>query len=386
MMSIWSTFLLVITLSVNLTFAQSTNARVYSLQDLKILRQNSNYNEFFMHALDVLPSKRSKEWKKMTLELGVNYLDSLLKKTIIDKASINQALKISTWPILRNDEFFRQKRDEVFLKDIRACFKRKGADCEVKVDHYYSEFNHDAVFDYALVKELAPYHKLENSIDYLWSYTQKLRLNSMSEFYCAKAPLSDILTEKLTQLAVVKKLNKELLHPDCFKALRPQIKKLFRSEQKQAQLAAKLVLEVFGSLSASELRLYNLISFMSSDQKSISKSEHILETFKEFKADDKIRTKALNDFLSLDPLPDTAFKNSKDKVAFVKLKILNQNFPELLDSYTGECVNYLSGTKKYKNGNPTPWCHQVFKMNNVLNIIPRSTVIRYQKATYFTKK
>ena len=67
-----------------------TLAQRYTLEDLKILHKQKSYLEYLDHALDVVPSKRNKEWDEMTGEMALHYLEAKIKDTFVTKNSFIQ--------------------------------------------------------------------------------------------------------------------------------------------------------------------------------------------------------------------------------------------------------------------------------------------------------
>ena len=52
--------------------------------------------------------------------------------------------------------------------------------------------------------------------------------------------------------------------------------------------------------------------------------------------------------------------------------ILNQfklKFPEYLDFYTQQCLNYYQGLTRYPNGNPTMKCPDLMKLDNAKTLL-----------------
>lgn len=65
-------------------------------------------------------------------------------------------------------------------------------------------------------------------------------------------------------------------------------------------------------------------------------------------------------FSKFDPLLGTVF-SLKTIESFEVILRLTKHFPEYLDFYAHTCLDYLSGTKRFPNGNPTPDCLDLCK-------------------------
>ena len=49
-------------------------ATPYEMGDLETLYKENNFSEFLNHALDIRPTLRDSKWKKMVLEMGVDFV------------------------------------------------------------------------------------------------------------------------------------------------------------------------------------------------------------------------------------------------------------------------------------------------------------------------
>ena len=65
----------------NFAFARSPSL-LYTKQDLNILYENRQYNEFLAHAKDLRPSERDDLWKRQTLEMAQLYIDEVNTKEL----------------------------------------------------------------------------------------------------------------------------------------------------------------------------------------------------------------------------------------------------------------------------------------------------------------
>src|SRR5574343_829671 len=84
----------------------------YEMGDLETLYKENNYQEFLNHALDIRPSLRDSKWKKMVLEIGVDFIKDKIARGQFDEKTLNYIESLTTWPILREDEIFFLKRND----------------------------------------------------------------------------------------------------------------------------------------------------------------------------------------------------------------------------------------------------------------------------------
>ena len=61
-------------------------------------------------------------------------------------------------------------------------------------------------------------------------------------------------------------------------------------------------------------------------------------------------------------LPGQLFKTSNKKRLSIILSFLSKNIPEYFNHYAKTCISYLQGNIKTNGGNPTPGCHELFRI------------------------
>jgi hypothetical protein len=358
-------------------------AAKYTIEDLKILHQNQSYYEFFEHALDIPPTKRLEQWNSMVEELGTDFLDYVSKKTILDKKDIDVVNIISRWPVLRSNEFYNRKRDNIFIKQIRNCYINSEKDCAKFSTSIFNDYKHEAQFVIDFITTIYKYNK---NYEQLWSFSSKLVSTPISEFYCKNEPLKTIIIEKIYSSAINKKLKEIDIHKDCLKTISPDIESDLLGKDKIKSKLAFQTLNHFSLISKDQLEIYYLINFISGQKKNSKQIDTALSLIKDLSNLPQKRTKIIKTISRLDPLPDGLFKEFNSKKTMAKTKILHRNIPELIDLYAHTCIDYLEENRPFPKGNPTPNCHNFFKLSKKLDIVPESLINKYDKATYFLKK
>lgn len=350
-------------------------AAPYSWEDLSVLSSEKNYTEYLDHARDIEPSKRDAAWKNMTEQMGLGYLESLVKKNEISKSSEQRVELISNWPLFRDNEFFIKARDKYFLKQISDCINKTATNCKEMALKYLNNFEHDLPFTVSFLKTTQSLISVQSE---RFLIAKPLLVNKFSEFYCDNDPLKSIVLNEL-------KLNPQgkmiTIHPDCVKAIQASIEKLALEGNNNALALLKISKLLSDDLQQllSILKFLNIIDLKKNDlDKVIKELEALSQT-------QPRREKITLKFKDLDPLPGRIFSNS-DKVTIGKLKLIERNFPEYIDLYAKVCLSYLQGTKVFKNGNPTPECHNFFKLSSFLETFPQSFKNDYDKATEFMQK
>ena len=188
----------------------------------------------------------------------------------------------------------------------------------------------------------------------------------------------------------------EIIHKDCFFSLAPELREQLSSQIPYQRNGAFRALKLNKLLNNEDTSLYKVLSFLNKDPSSKMRPKELEETLLAFKVlskNHKLREKIRVKLNNIDPRPDAIFKLKMNlnkigpfqKKKFAQIRIIQRSFPEYLDDYALSCLDYLEGMKSFPNGNPTPNCHDLFKINMEMNIFPKSFENRYLKATEFTK-
>lgn len=378
-----NTLVLFLTLCIsNLVLGQTR----YAIKDLQILSSNKDYYEFFKHARDILPSKRDTQWTQMVEDLGIDYLTKVNTKSKLDDKDLKLINEISKWPTLAQNEFYNKKRDFIFLKQIKNCYKANTQEhqkCTNQANVIDNDFSHDIEFSFALVTFLKERIVIHSQV---WPFAKKITSQNMGEFYCNKEPLRSIIIQELLTQTSSGKLIASDFSKDCIKTIKATLEQGIISNDIAYNEMSYKVLNQYSLLTQSSKYSYSFIRFMRNSHLSKKQLDHSLKTLKILAQQPEVRQSILKEYLKLDPLVDNLFSypsNRKDKA---RIRILNRHYPEVIDAYSHKCLNYLTGNGKFPHGNPTPKCHQLFKLSKELNILPANSHAKYDKATYFIKK
>ncbi|MDP7319315.1 MAG: hypothetical protein QF441_01845 [Bacteriovoracaceae bacterium] len=379
-------YLLIITLAMyffNLDI-RSSFAKSYSQRDLNVLVSQKSFYEFFEHAHDIIPSQRSQEWKSQVEQMAQEYLDFLKTKSELKSKQIKLVYEISSWPHLRNNEFFIKKRDFIFLSTLKQCFSAKNKKaCLKKVDQIYHDFKHNRVFSFELAILLQKNHIDEKII---WNYIKDLTSHPISEFYCSQDGFKNLVLNKIHELMSSTSKKDLPIHQDCIKSLKTDLSKQLLSSDRIVRSNAFKVLKKHNLLDNQQTTSYHTLSFLAERTQNKQQTNLSLSSLKKLSKNYQLRNKVLAQLKELDPLPGDIFKHNTNKIVEAKTRILSRYFPEFLDHYARTCLDYLSGRKTFNKGNPTPHCHQLFSHNKSVKVLPENFVQEYNKATYFYKK
>lgn len=348
------------------TLCINAKTQSYTQQDLDILAQEKNFPEYFEHALDIPPSKRDENWKSQVELMAISYLKSLTKVIRINQKDLDLIKKVGQWPLLSQNEFFRLNRQQFFLGVIKQCFLHESQkkDCLKLTQNLANNYRHETTFAYDLAVLLRNYH-----IDYvkLWPYIQELANDELSEFYCHKSPMKQIVFTKAQHLYSQGKLT-IFTHKDCLKVLKPHLEQELYSKNTVRVNTAYQLLKVNQLLNQEHQRRLSIMRFL---QGPVLKKQETHESFSALKEISKRPSERKSILLALakqSPLPDALFtEKSEHKVA--KLRILNRYFPEYLDYYVKTCLDYYQGRRSFPKGSLTPNCRRLFAIDKKAKVL-----------------
>lgn len=354
-------------------FSATVSAK-YTWEDLQVLQQEKNYVEYLDHALDLEPSKRNASWKTVTETMGLGYIESLVAEEKVPTDSWHRIEKISDWPIFKDNEFFTKVRDKYILHTIRVCVRKIQKDCEKNALDLLSSFEHELTFPAAFLELTAPILKNQNQ---RFTIALPLLKNQLSEFYCKKSPVKQVVLNQISQEASAV----DLIHKDCLKVLKAELEDLSLN----GNSSAKRLLNANNLATANFTKLSILIDFLNNPELSSSEVDTAISNLEGLSKSPKDRKELIKDIKRLDPLPGRIFAD-QGKKNLSKLKLIERNFPEMIDLYARTCLEYLTGSKKFRFGNPTPECHSFFSLSEHLVTIPKSYINDYKSATHFMQK
>ena len=87
-------------LDVNASSYKRNSYQIYDMNDLKVLKNDNAYQEFFDHAKDIKPGKRNKTWNKLVTAMAMAMLPDKIKSNKITANDFSSIINISTWSSL----------------------------------------------------------------------------------------------------------------------------------------------------------------------------------------------------------------------------------------------------------------------------------------------
>ena len=355
------------------------------MSDLQTLSDENNFIEFFDHALDIRPSERLEKWKEMVTKMADLYAQSITTKGPVEKKDFYQIEKLFTWPSLKSNDIFKQRRQEIGLKYLTNCFKTKP-DCWKDLSIFWEKDKQDT--DLAIkLAELTL--NIEPKTIPTWDFLEIALKGPLSEFYCQKEFVQNSIWEKLGLHYV--RLNKkgdllkkidQALHHDCLTPFNKWAGSVFFAPRKiEDRELAFQILEAQGKADGQLTDLFYSIYLLENPSKgdlfNLSWNRLI-----ELSKSELRRSKVLEELKKIDPLPDALFSSSdmgKKKAVLLHFK---HHFPEYIQFYVEQCLQYYQGTSSFKNGNPTIRCQELMKSDFIEQILDKEKVKQYQKTQF----
>lgn len=357
--------------------ASGNNIALYNLEDLKALSTNSEYVEFFQHIYDIRPSQRNEEWKKLVSKNINDYLKQLIKNKEYKISFLATLIRLNKFELINNDEILTLYSNDFSKGLLKQCQKKPHQEllnCFIPIHTFWSTTNKDkdlgvelAKAHNQLFKQINKFSNINkekvNSIS-IWSLIRPAVESQLGDIYCDQDFVQEQLMQKLYQVHLQdknEKLNFNYFSRKCLKSLRPRISKLLNSKN---QLDRELALNILNStqtISKVELNLYHLTYLLDSPQKG-DKFNNSWAKILNISKDAQLREKLINGLDTKDFLPDELLNNPDTKLVETIYGLLESSFPEYIDFYYKQCLDFYSGAKKFDRGNPTLNCLKFIRL------------------------
>ena len=350
--------------------AHGQSKQIYALEDLEVLANEKSFSEFFIHAKDVVPSKRSSKWKSLVSTMSSSYLNRLMVVEITPM-EFETTQQISKWASLKEDEFFIEKYSKVAVRYFDQCFKLRGKLCGPIVN----KFVKTNTINKKLGVELANLMYINGIQKDLYPLIRPMAQDTLGEFYCGKMPTSQIILDDIYRSSgeIAK------IHSDCLKTLKPLIvTSLTKANSPLARYTSYTILEKSGTLSPLQKSVYLTGQLISSFTLDSSQTLQAFNELKKLSESAAQRERVMNQLKEMVPLPGKVFK-LRTKSSYAIISGLLRYMPEYLDFYATTCIDHLSGKKSTIGGNPATECHEFFELSKLMKIIPESKRASYDK-------
>lgn len=354
----------------------------YTLSDLEVLSQEGGHEEFFNHALDVRPSERQEAWKSMVLKMAEGFGRQLLSQSEITLSQYQKTESLFTWPILKSDDVFKSRRQEIGLRYLKTCLKASEP-CWKLLKHFWEadQNNPDVAFKLAELTLNYPNPPLNT-----WSFLEVALKSPLSEFYCKRDFVMKSLWGKLeidyirlgTKGDFLKKID-QTVHHDCLVSLnRWSQNKLYRPDKSSDRELAYQILAAQGKTSEELTDFFYTVYLLEKPSKG-ELFNYAWNRLIELSKSSTRREKVLKRLKKLDPLPDELLSSLDASKRRVILNHFKFHFPEYLSFYADQCLSYYGGKGSFPQGNPTMNCQSLMNLDNAASLIGEDKVQHFQK-------
>lgn len=349
-----------------LTGTLSVTAQSYGLKDLEFLAQEGSYDEFFRHALDIRPSERQEQWKSMVLKMADSYTRSMLNKSRPELKDFRWLETHYRWPLLKSDDVFKMRRQELGLKYIKSCLKEEKP-CWDELKKFWETDRENGETSYKIAEMLV---EIPNSPFSTWDFLEVALKTPLSEFYCKKDFVLDSLWSKLEldyirlgpKGDLLKKID-QTVHYDCLPSLNSLARQRLISplKSKDRELAYQ-ILNAQGKTDQKTKDFFLTVYLLETPSQG-ELFNYSWNRLKELAKSPNRRDEVLLMLKSQDPLPDELFTSMDQIKKRAILQLFKTHFPEYLDFYSSQCVKFYSGKAVFPEGNPTMHCQDLMKSN-----------------------
>lgn len=349
--------LLFILLSISLITKANGN---YTLKDLEVLHAQKSYKEYLLHALDIRPSLRNKQWEKMTVEMASDYVDQLLKTKVVTKSSFDFIESLNNIPTLKNDDFYQLKRTQYAHAFFLKCL---NTECLTQFKEYWRTSKRNPEYDFKFYELIR-----SRDEDLVQTILPHFTKSNVSQFYCNKKyVIKDLLD--LTDAP----LRKETIENSSVVVNR-YANKLCIESMKEDLIAKLKSPKVENSKKHIIFRLLKSHHLLNTEDEDIFLTLYILQgpivgeifnlawnRLSLLSQDYSRRQKLLRALTQFDLLPGEIFSHPDQKKRDTIVSYIGKHFPEYLDHYVRTCIQYFSGKGNYPLGNPTLECDDLMK-------------------------
>ncbi|GEM_PF-1364942 len=371
----------------NLTLAAQDK---YTYADLEILAQEKSFSEYFNHALDVRPSERDEKWKTMTLSMAEGWVKTLKLKagpTIEDYRRIES---LFTWPLLKSNEFFRPLRFSFGISYLENCFRGSPWEtCYPLAQGFWEADPTDPDTAIKMIELVQKFHPEQSQFDY-WPWLKVALASPLSEFYCKRDQINELLWQKIriewikvNKNGSLSKKIRAMVHSDCMIGLsRYAYNKLTTSSNALDREQAFAILKNTPKLSPLDTELF-YVYFLMDNPSQGETFNYAWSSLQGLGKKSKKRDLLMEKIKSAKTIPDETMNSLDEEKRRVVLTEIHKQFPELLRYYGNTCLEYITGSKTFDSGNPTLYCKQIIDSGLASELFGPELTIQIKKNLKF---
>ncbi len=358
---------------------------LYTLADLEVLVKEEGHREFFAHALDIRPSERLEPWRGMVTKMGERFGQKVLMGPEVERRDFQKIEELYIWPVLRNDDVFKLRRQEIGLRYLKQCFKQtlvSPAPCREELKSFWEADPTDADTAYKLAELTLG---VSNAPISTWSFLEVALKSNLSEFTCKKDFVLTALWGKIEidyvrlgpEGDLAKKID-QTIHPDCLPPLISEARRrLARPPKVLDRELAFQILKSQGKATPEVTDFFYTVYLL--DNPAQGELFNLSwNRVRELGGTVGRRDEVLKQLRELDPLPDSILGSMDQTKKRVVLRHFKTYFPEYFDYYADQCVNYYGGKGAFPAGNPTIHCQDLMNSELGPQILDDVRLKRYQ--------
>jgi hypothetical protein len=345
---------------------QPTIGLRYTIKDLEALKNDSDYDDFFLHVNDIRPSLRDNFWRELVDEMALGWAQSMKNASNFEIQQFRQMEDIFSLGPVKTNERFKQIRHKLGLNFFeKKLTKSEDLDSIIKlIESFWKQDQTSFETGLELFKLV---FKQTNDIERSWIFAAQALKSQQGAFYCPKKDLEPLIFLKLAKSfeespLSAKKIIDKTIDKDCWDQLKPIAKNYFFSFPQRVRGSYLTLLKDEKLLSSEESDLFSFFYLMEGPIQgdSMNLAWNAVNDLK----NNKSRRDALLERLQGSPvLPDGVLSGPNQERKKIIVHFVSKSFPEYFDFYAKTCIQYLKGEIKYQNGNPTLYCKDLFEMN-----------------------
>ncbi|MBT3234435.1 MAG: hypothetical protein HN353_00630 [Bdellovibrionales bacterium] len=361
--------------------------KLYSMEDLRILAVQNSTREYLESAREILPSKRAKEWNKLTQQMGRAYIVDQIKKERFTRANHHFIESLTNWPILRRDEFFQIRREQFNLSYFQNCSAK--VECIKEVAAFWNNSTdtlHLGQYIELGIK-LAQHFKSAISPQLRWKMLSPATKSELSNFYCQRDVVKQVVLNRIE--IIFNQQNEKgklplgdrvatIANRSCLKQIALFLKRELPTLSAHHKDLTYRLLASNSLLNPSDRDLL-LVTYLLENPLTGETFNEAWNVIEELGLNFKRRQRLLNRIKLIDPLPGKVFASPNLKKRKVITNLVYQNFPEYLDLYSKQCLSYLEGTVAFTNGNPTVECRDLVRTSKNTRWLSQRVLKKLQK-------
>lgn len=346
---------------------------LYTLEDLKALQTQKNFNEFLEHVNDIRPSQRLENWQSMYRTMLLDLIDYKIKLDSYDKESFKSIEAHASKSNFKGDERLQLKRNLYAKNYFNKCYKNKTDDkqiasCDDELKKFWTFSNNDSDLGLEFAKMIQQNRSKLDS----WEFVGSSLSDKDYSFYCNNPEIQQQVLNRFTSLSFqdgfdnnYKKLISSNVSNECFLKMKDFLKaKLLASST--ASIDRELALNLLSSqkmLSELEEDVFAVL-YLSDGPVVGDKMNLAWKRVEALGLNQTKRQGVLKIIQGLPQIADHTLKNPENQRNKAIINLLATHFPEFLNHYAKECLSYISFTADEKTQVRNRQCQNFLEVAN----------------------